>query len=160
MGIPVCQQCRRRFRPDPRIGRAQKNCKRRRCQRARRRKALRRWRAVNPDCVKSYAQQAPAWAKAYPDYWQHYRRTHPDYYQRDLARRRQSCRAARFSANETSIKTIHRRKLETLKALQTSISSANETSIDRRVEVIVDYLLWKERSANEIAIEARWPGGG
>ena len=103
-----------------------------------------------------------AWAKANPDYWRDYRRDHPTYYQQDLFRRRQAYRKAhaRSSANEIAIADISRRKLAALEALQTPGFSANETSIDRRVELVVDYLVWKARSAKEVSMEVTGPGSG
>ena len=156
----VCLQCHRAFRPDGRVGEAQKTCSRSACQRARRRAALRLWRVLHPENVRIHAQRGRAWAKAHPDYWQRYRRDHPVYYQRDLARRRKTWRAERSSANEIAMGDISRRKLAALVALQGPVSSANETSIDRRVELVVDYLVWKARSAKEVSMEVTGPGSG
>jgi hypothetical protein len=47
-----------------------------------------------------------------------------------------------------------------LEALQAKNSSANETSIPRRIELVVDYLVWKARSANEISIASKPLAGG
>ena len=153
MTLPLCRYCRHSFRPDPRIGEAQKVCSQAACQRARRRAALRLWRVLHPENVRIHAKRGHAWAEANPDYWRRYRQEHPAYYQQDLFRRRQAYRRERSSANETLIADISRRKLAALEALQTSGFSANETSIDRRVELVVDYLVWKARSAKEVVME-------
>lgn len=160
MVLPDCRHCSRSFRPDPRIGEAQKVCGRAACQRERRRATLRLWRVLHPENVKVHAQRGRAWAKANPDYWRNYRRDHPAYYQQDLFRRRQAWRRARSSANEIAIADISRRKLAALEALQASNPSANETPIDRRVELVVDYLVWKARSAKEIVMEVPPVGSG
>lgn len=160
MALPDCRYCRRPFRPDPRIGEAQKVCGRAACQRERRRATLRLWRVLHPENVKVHAQRGRAWAKANPDYWRDYRRDHPAYYQQDLFRRRQAYRAVHSSANEIAIADISRRKLAALEALQGPNPSANETSINRRVELVVDYLVWKARSAKEIAMEVPALGSG
>jgi hypothetical protein len=160
MALPVCRHCRRPFRPDPRIGKSQKACSRVACQRARRRNTLRLWRILHPENVKVHAQRARAWTKAHAPYWRQYRRDHPAYYQRDLARRRKAYRSAILSANEIAIAQISRRKLAALEALQAPVFSANETSIDRRINAVVDYLVWKARSAKEIAMEPAGPGSG
>lgn len=160
MAIPLCRYCDRPFRPDPRIGEAQKVCGRSACQRARKRAKLRRWRTLHPDHAQSTSAKQQAWAKAYPDYWRQYRRSHPDYYERDLARRRKAYRSARSSAKETLIKDISRRKLEALETLQTPDVSAKETPIARRMELVVDYLVWKARSAKESPMEVAGHRGG
>ena len=152
MILPVCRYCHRSFRPNPRIGEAQKTCSREACQRARRRAKLRRWRALHPDRAQSPPAKMRAWAKAYPAYWRQYRRDHPAYYQQDLIRRRKAYRRSCSSAKETLIAEVSRRKLEALVALQAPNLSAKETPIDCRVKVIVDYLVWKARSAKESPI--------
>lgn len=148
----VCRQCHRAFRPDPRIGAAQRTCSRKRCQRSRRRKALRLWRVLHPENVRIHAQRDQARAKANPGYWRHYRKAHPEYRAGDNERRRRARRRAARAANETLIARISRRKFRALKAVQGPPGAANETSIHRRVSVVVDYLLWKERAANETDI--------
>ena len=162
MVFPDCRYCGRLFRPDPRIGAAQKVCGREACQSERRRATLRLWRVLHPENVKIHAQRGRAWAKANPAYWRDYRRDHPVYYQQDLFRRRQAYRKthARSSANEIAIADISRRKLAALEALLPPNLSANETSIDRRVELVVDYLVWKARSAKEVYMEVTGPGSG
>jgi len=147
--MAICLQCDRSFQPDTRIGDAQRTCSREACQRMRKRAKLRRWRVLHPDRAQSHPSKARAWAKAFPDYWQQYRREHPDYRAHDNERRRQARRRARRAAKETLIADISRRKLEALEALQSPDVSAKETPIDRRVEVVVDYLVWKERAAKE-----------
>ena len=149
----VCQQCGRPFRPDPRNGEIQKTCSRPKCQRARRRAALRLWRVLHPQNVKIHGQRDRARMTANPGYWRQYRQEHPAYYQQDLFRRRQAYRAGLLSANETLMRDLSQRKLEALRALQVPSFSANETPIDRRVELVVDYLVWKARSAKEIPID-------
>ena len=160
MAIPVCRHCRRPFRPDPRIGELQRTCDRAVCQRARRRATLRLWRVLHPGNVRIHAQRGRAWAKAHSDYWRRYRHDHAVYYQRDLARRRKAYQAERSSANEIATADISRRKLAALEALQKPGFPANETPIDRRMELVVDYLVWKARSAKEIAMEVASPGNG
>ena len=160
MALPICRQCRGPFRPDPRIGEAQKVCSRVACQRSRRRVTLRLWRVLHPENVKVHAERGHAWAEANPDYWRRYRQEHPVYYQKDLLRRRKAYQQGRSSANEIAIADISRQKLAALEALQLPGFSANETSIDRRVELVVDYLVWKARSAKEVSMEVNSPGSG
>jgi len=155
-----CRYCRRRFRAHPRTRKAQKICSRAACQRARRQATLRMWRALHPENVKVHAQRNRAWGKAHPAYWRAYRRDHPAYYRQDLRRRRRAYKAARSSANEIAIGDISRRKLAALEALQGEGSSANETSIPRRIALVVDYLVWRARSANEIAMAPEAGAGG
>ena len=160
MTLPLCRHCRCPFQPDPRIGEAQKVCSRAVCQRARRRAALRLWRVLHPENVRIHAKRGHAWAEANPDYWRRYRQEHPAYYQQDLFRRRGAYWRGRSSAKETLIADVSRRKLAALEALLPPNLSANETSIDRRVELVVDYLVWKARSAKEVSMEVTSPGSG
>lgn len=147
MSPPLCAQCGRVFKPDSRTAH-QKTCSRRSCRRARARAKLRRWRKLHRDHITAYRPKVRAWAKAYPDYWQTYRREHPRYASRDNARRRKFYRRKRRSANETAIASISRRKLEDLALLKRADSSANETLMDRRINGIVDYLVWRDHAAN------------
>ena len=95
-----CPYCGRYYRQDPRA-RVQECCGRAECQRARKRRNLRRWRSLHADHGIRYAGKKRAWAKAYPDYWRFYRAGHPDYVARDNLWRAESRRRTKLSANET-----------------------------------------------------------
>jgi hypothetical protein len=115
---------------------------------------------LHPENVRIHAKRGHAWVEANPDYWRRYRQEHPAYYQQDLLRRRKAYRRGRSSANETLIADVSRRKLAALEAFLPPNLSANETSIDRRIELVVDYLVWKARSAKEVSMEVTSPGSG
>ena len=122
-----CEFCHEWFTPDPRTVRTQRSCAKPACRKQRSRAAVRNWRQQNQDCNKGRGPKIREWAKAYPDYWRQYRRYHPEYAAKDNQRRRT--------------------------ARQRAKNAAKRNEIHRRVEGILDYLLWKELSAkqNEMA---------
>ena len=135
-----CLNCGELFEPDPRTARFQKFCGDQACQRARRRRKLRRWRILHPDRANHYQPKVRAWAKAYPNYWRRYRAGHANYRKRErqrmaAKRRRQNC-----VAKETAIRQIVVEKLRALDALKTPKLVANENLILRRVRAIEDCL--------------------
>lgn len=160
MNPPVCVECRRAFRPDPRTASFQKTCRREGCRRARSRAKLRRWRVLHPDYPAARRAKVRAWAKAYPDYWQTYRKGHPTYVQADNDRRRRSRKRAQRAANETAIASIFRRKWQDLAVLEGLKSAANETTMDRRINGVVDYLIWRDAAANERPMAVSGGGSG
>lgn len=160
MNLATCQRCKKPFHPSPRTARFQKTCSRAACQKERKRAKGRRWRSLHPDYDASRLGKKRAWARAYPDYWQQYRRNNPEYARRDNRRRCQSARRARRSANQTLIRDLARRKLEGLTVLGRAISSANQTPIHRLSRGLLDYLVWRDASANQTAIGGTAPGSG
>lgn len=148
-----CEHCGRWFRLDLRTPR-QKVCSRAICLRARRRQKMRSWRKRHPGHATKWLVKVQAWAKAYPDYWRRYRGRHQAYVERDNRRRRMSHRRARRAANVTSTAKILVEKLRTVAARE-PFGAANATSTDRRVDALVEVLIWKELAANRNRIEAR-----
>lgn len=146
----LCPFCGLMFERDPRAT-VQKCCGQPECQRARKSQNLKRWRVLHQDHGTRYAGKERAWAKAYPDYWQHYRAEHPEYAARDNLRRVRGRRLAKLSANETGIRQIVVEKLSALDRLSVSEVSANETGFLRRVSAIEECL----RSTAAMALSAR-----
>lgn len=148
-----CMFCSSWFTPNPRAVRVvggivrvtQKTCRRAKCRRSRERRKLRSWRKLHPEHPAKYAPKVRAWAKGYPDYWQHRRRSDPEYVRRDNARRAKAARAARRSANETGIAQVTVEKLHAISVLREAECSANETGIARRVGALEDYVLSTSR---------------
>ena len=145
-----CPFCSRTFEPDPRA-QVQQCCGRPKCQRARKRQNLKRWRVLHPDHWTRYEGKQRAWAKAYPDYWQHYRAANPEYTARDNRRRVLSRRRANLSANETGMRQLVVEKLHEMDQLDVPVVSANETGFLRRVTVIESCL----RSTVAMVLSAR-----
>jgi hypothetical protein len=145
-----CPFCGRMFSVDPRA-QVQKCCGQPECRLARKSQNLRRWRALHPDHSTRYEGKERAWAKAYPDYWQHYRAGHPEYAARDNRRRVRSRRRAKLSANETGMRRSVVEKLHELDRLSGPEVSANETGFLRRVKAIEDCL----RSTAAMTLSAR-----
>jgi hypothetical protein len=97
-----------------------------------------------------------AWAKGYPNYWQRYRRRHLSYRKRDNARRRGAYRRAILSAKRDEWKRNAVERLERIRRMGPGSSSAKRDVCDRRVEKVIDFLVWKEFSAKPD--ESLWVG--
>lgn len=147
-----CRYCGRWFHPH---APGQKACPREGCRRARQREKLQSWRKRHPGFAKKWRPKVQAWAKAYPDYWQANRRRNPAYVERDNRRRRAAHRRARRAANDTGVREIFVEKLRTVIAGDPS-GAANDTGAARRVEGVVEALIWRECAANRYRMA---PGG-
>lgn len=152
MRVPQrCAYCRRRFQPDPRTAAFQKTCSRPECRRESRLQAHRRWwRDNGSELDAARASKHNTWAKD-TSYWRNYRATRPDYVRRDNERRRQGRRKTARAANQDTRRQISVGKLRDIQALRPE-TAANQDTIHRRVEGLVDYLLWKEGAANQDTI--------
>jgi hypothetical protein len=151
-----CRYCGRWFEPHvPK----QKACPRPECRRARRREKLRSWRKRHPGWATKWRPKVQAWAKTYPNYWREYRRKNAAYAKRDNRRRRKAHRSARRAANDTGIREIFVEKLRTVMAGE-PLGAANDTGVARRVEGVVEALIWKEVAANRNRIEGGAPSAG
>ena len=153
-----CLVCRRWFEPRAQTP-GQKTCSRSACQKSRHRNICAAWRQKNPTYDRSRSGKKRVWAKAFPDYWQRYRADHPDYCKRDNARRAQAYRDASFSANQDAWRQTTVERLQGLQATIVS-SSANQDACHRRVDAVIDFLVWKELSANRDPIALAPSGAG
>ena len=119
-----CHICEDWFIPRRRARKiSQRCCSKAACQKERKAENKRDWWRRNPDYDQSRRTKIQDWAKDYPDYWRQYRATHPGYVEKDNRRR-----------------VLSRQK---------SQLSAKQDSVHRRVDGLVDYLLWKEESAKQ-----------
>ncbi len=91
-----CGHCRRLFVPNPRV-KEQGYCRRKGCQRARRKLWQRRKMAQDPDYKANQRRSEQQWHTEHPDYWRHYRRRNPGYVLRNrlLQKERNRKRRAR-----------------------------------------------------------------
>jgi len=121
-----CVVCGRRYRPDPRTARTQKACPRRSCRAECVRRKNASWLKRHPLYGKSRRLKIRAWAKAYPDYWRFYRAAHLEYRIREMRRMSTKRREAR--------------------------RVAKQTAISRRLDGVVEYLLWREAVAKQTAM--------
>lgn len=161
MAAHRCRYCGRFFRPHPRKrgGSPQKTCGRDPCRRANERRRLREWIGRNPGYQASRRPKTRAWARAYPDYWRRYRRKHRDYARRDNLRRSAAIRRGRRSAKQTVIREILVEKLLAVKRIRPRCS-AKQTVMTRRVDALVDVLVWRERSAKQSVMAGWGPTAG
>lgn len=137
-----CIYCGRLFLPDPRVGKRQKRCFRDECRRAQNCKKSRKWIKRHPDYQDGRKAKLRDWADAYPNYWRNYRKTHPDYTAKDNRRRALALRRQRCSAKLTSIRSIAVEKLRQIQNEEPQNCSAKLTQTDRRINGIMDYLIW------------------
>lgn len=120
-----CRFCGRWYMPDPRTAHFQKSCNRKSCRKERRRQKMKDWAARHPDYQTYRNAKVRDWASA-RNYWKQYRASHPAYVRKDNKRR---------------VLSRKRRKL-----------SAKQTAMDRRINGLIDVLIWKEQSAKQTDI--------
>ena len=147
-----CRCCRRPFQARRNTPK-QKTCSRRRCQKSRHQKDCVAWRKKNPTYDHRWRSKKRGWAKAYPNYWRHYRAAHPAYRQRDNARRRRSRRHHQSAANQDAYRQIAVDKLRAIAEIAPG-RTANRDAYDRRVNKVLEFLVWKEDAANRDASPA------
>jgi len=148
-GLNCCLYCERTFRSRPYTNRRRKACDRSACQQARKRDNCRQWLSHNPGYSESRSPKLRLWAKSHPHYWRHYRKENPKYYERDLERRRKSYHASVLSAKHNLRRREDREILAKLEAISTNGFSAKQIVRNRRVAVVLDYLLKLVHSAKQ-----------
>lgn len=142
-----CEFCHEWFDPHPRSPH-QRYCAKLTCQKARKARADKNWRLNNPGYGKGRKSKIRTWAKKYPDYWHNYRRTHPAYTVKDNRRRCSSYKRDRISAKQDAVRQIYVDKLESIRDLE-AVSSAKQDVVHRRINELVNCLIWKESSAKQ-----------
>ena len=139
-----CRYCGRWFHPHTP---EQKGCGQEGCRRARQREKLQSWRKRHPGHGEKFLPKVRAWAEGYPAYWQRWRAGNMEYREREKLRMRAKRKRARRVAKETGMRQILVEKLRT--ACKTEPETvANDTGRDRRVDALVEVLIWKETVAN------------
>ena len=142
-----CSVCGKWFRPDKRTLKHQTCCRKASCRKKRKARANKSWRTRHPGYDKSRRLKKRDWAQKYPDYWRRYRQEHPEYRARDNRRRQTSRKRAQNAANQDAIQEMSVEKLRSIPLCEPECA-ANQDVMDRRVDEIVNYLLWKEHAAN------------
>ena len=112
------------------------------------------WRENGAATNAARAPKLRDWAKRV-DYWRRYRADHPDQTRRDNERRRRAKQTAKRAAKQDTRRRISVGMLRDIRAL-TPETAAKQDTIHRRVEGIVDFLLWKEGAAKQ---DAMFPAG-
>jgi hypothetical protein len=150
MRIPKnrCTHCHDWFRPDPRCIKGQKFCSKPECRRQSRLESHRRWWEKNGrELDEARASKHREWARK-TDYQRTYRLEHPEYVQQDNERRRRAHEALRSAVNQDMRREMSVGKLRDIQALSDG-DAVYQDMILRRVDGIVDYLLWKEDAVNQ-----------
>ena len=150
MRIPKkrCVHCLRWFKPYAPRRHIQQYCSRRSCQRERHRQACQVFYRDDPRCDDKRREKIRSWARQYPDYWREYRATHGAYRERE----RQRMRAKRGQAVRVATRDVWSQiAVEKLRDIQAQAPDfvAKRDVCDRRVDKVLDYLIWKETPQNE-----------
>jgi len=145
-----CEICHQWFSPHPRAPH-QRCCSKLACQKKRKARADKNWWSKNPDYGKSRKPKIRTWAKEYPNYWSKYRRKHPDYAKKERRRRRSAHKRAKSAAKQDAVRQIAVEKLESIMDLEPQ-NAAKQDAVHRRLNGIVDYLIWKESAAKQDGI--------
>lgn len=150
-----CVICGKWYKPNARTFLVQVCCGRIKCKIERKARANKSWRARHPDYEKSRRLKKLAWIKLHPGYWKEYRNTHPSYREMDNRRRKASRKLAQNAARQDAIRESAVEKLQCIPRFEPE-TAARQDTMDRRVDYVVEYLLWKERAARQdgIAIHA------
>lgn len=142
-----CEFCHKWFSPHPRAPH-QRCCFNTACRKERKARAKKDWWVKNPDYGKGRQSKVRAWAKAYPDYWSEYRQEHPDYAKKERHRMRSARKKAKSVAKQDAVHQIYVEKLESIRQLE-PVSVAKQDAVYRRINDIVECLLWKEGVAKQ-----------
>ena len=156
-----CRYGGRFFRPDPRKrgGNREKTWGGEGCRREHRRRSNQSWAKRHTDYGKSRRLKVRGWAKAYPDYWQRYRAGQPAYQERERQRMRSKRNRLRRVAKQAVIGQITVEKLLAVKRIRLK-SVAKQAVIARRVDALVDVLIWREAVAKQSLIALTPPAAG
>lgn len=156
----ICRYCGRKFRPDPRAVGNQRCCGREPCRRERRRRKWQSWIKRHPDYRKAADQRnkTKAWSKTYPDYWRQYRAANAEYRERERRRMVAKRRRARRVAKQAGIGKIAVGKLRKIESRGPK-TVAKQTGIARRLDGVVQFLLWKEAVAKQTGMVSKSDSG-
>lgn len=148
-----CEHCRGWYKPYVRRRHIQQFCSRRLCQRERHRLACVVFRRSDPECDGQRRGKIRDWARQYPDYWRGYRAEHPAYRERER-RRMQAKRGHVIRVAKRDV--LRQMAVERLRDIQAQGAEfvAKRDVLDRRVEGVLEFLVWKETSQNETFAEA------
>ena len=145
-----CLICRMTFAPDHRAP-GQKVCSRKACQRERKRRTWRRSSARRRNKRRIALWN---WAQGRPAYWRDWRKNNSDYRQREIKRMRGKRACLRRVAKPIQIRRLYVERLKALKAWRPDQKNvAKPTQIARRLEDLVECLIWRANVAKPIEIE-------
>lgn len=145
-----CVFCGCWYEPDCRTAGFQKSCRNESCRKERIRQKNQKWAFQYPDYNTYRGVKIRQWA-ARTQYWKRYRAAHPDYVRRDNKRRVSSRKRLKVSAKQTAIGEITVAKLNSIRENEPDLS-AKQAAMNRRLNDLIDVLIWKEVSAKQTNI--------
>ena len=155
----LCLICQCAFLADPRVGRRQRVCSKDACQKARKRRT---WRRLAKGKRNQRRITLWEWAQGKATYWKDWRKKpeHSAYREREIKRMRlKRARQARV-AKPIQRQRLYIARLQGLKAMGTPENVAKPTQIARRLDSLVECLIWDARVAKPTQMETvRAPGG-
>lgn len=143
-----CCICHKWYEPDSRARKQQKSCDNKACRKEQKSRANKSWLTRHPEYGCSRKLKTRDWAKQYPNYWQEYRSDHPEYRAKDNKRRCLSRKQAKNAAKQDEIREFSVEKLKSIQCFEPE-NAAKQDGIDRRVDSLIEYLLWKECAAKQ-----------
>jgi hypothetical protein len=112
-----CPYCECRFKPDPRVGKRQKACGKKRCLKKRHDESHLRWRTKNPDAYEGRYSLVRRWLDENEEYLAKYRADHPDYVKADNKARQERRRREKERRADIQDERL-RREIESIGALR------------------------------------------
>ena len=143
-----CVICKQWYIPDPRTKAHQQCCSRPDCKKKFKVRANKSWCIRHPGYDTSRKLKKRDWAQKQGGYWRQYRREHPEYRDREKQRMQDNRDRAKNVANQDAIGTIFVEKLQSIQC-NTLQNVANQDMMARRLNSLIDCLVWKERVANQ-----------
>jgi len=151
-----CIICHKWFLPNSRTS-EQICCDEPKCRKQFKAETNKRWRKLNSYYEKTRNSKKRTWEKN-GEYHRRYRRAHPAYVKADNLRRSKVRKNTKMSARQASIREIVVEKLKSTMNNAPDLS-ARQVLIDRRVDIIIEYLFPKEIAARQAPTDLLLSGG-
>ena len=151
-----CIICHKWFLPDPRTSK-QICCDNPKCRKQFKAATNRRWLKLNPHYEKTRNSKKRTWEKN-GEYHRRYRLEHPTYVEADNRRRSKARKNTKMSARQASIREIAVEKLKSTLNNAPDLS-ARQALMDRRMDIIIEYLFPKEIAARQAPTDLPQSGG-
>ena len=146
-----CEICHEWYEPDARTRQHQRSCGKAECRKQRKARANKSWRIRNHGYGRSRRLKMRDWAKGYPDYWQEYRQEHPEYRIRERQRMQANRDRAQNVAKQDAIGDLFVEKLKSIQCDEPT-NVAKQDVMDRRLNRLIDCLVWKAHVAKQDAM--------
>ncbi len=151
-----CAICHSWYKPDERTMGHQTCCEKPSCRKERKKRNNKSWQLRHPEYDKFRKLKKRDWAQK-EDYWCTYRQEHAVYRAREKLRMQRNRDRVKNVANQDAIGNIFVEKLKSIQRDEPK-NVANQVMMSRRINSLIDCLVWRVRVANQAGIELRLPG--